>query len=338
MKRRVREVPAPGREQDGWIRLPVPLPFALRWVNAYLLPGDDGWTVVDPGLRSPEAEACWEETLRSIGLPWERIGQIVVTHHHPDHYGMAGWLQRRTGAVVRMSVVARRYALRLWGPGETFSEALTAAFAAHGLPPEHQAGVRAHLHRVRDTQVLPHPEQVEWLEPGRKLTMGGTEWELIPGEGHAPGHVSLYDRSRRVMLCGDQVLPDITPNIGWMPDADPDPLGSFLESLDRLAAYDVVMAYPGHRAPFASFGERIGQLKTHHARRLRDMAERVREAGALNAFDCCVRTFGTGIVNDPHHLRFAMAETIAHLVRLERTGTLVRETDGRGHIRFRLAD
>ncbi len=83
----------------GWLQVKVPLPYSLKWVNAYLLPeGEAGWTVIDPGLRLEETEAFWEELMRSRNLAWTSITSIVVTHHHPDHYGMAGWFQERTGA------------------------------------------------------------------------------------------------------------------------------------------------------------------------------------------------------------------------------------------------
>ncbi|CAI6082225.1 MBL fold metallo-hydrolase [Cohnella sp. JJ-181] len=376
------------RRMSGIVQLRLPLPFALKWVNAYLLRGEEGWTVVDPGLRTEESEAAWEIVMDELGIGWSDIGRIVLTHYHPDHYGLAGWLQSRTGAEVYLSETAALYAHRLWGEGETFSASLAGAFRAHGLPETLSGGVLAHLESVK-RQVLPHPARTRIIRAGDKLSFGGAEWEAVGGEGHAPGHLAFYDRDRRMMLCGDQVLPDITPNIGWMPDGDPDPLGSYLSSLARMAAIEVDTAFPGHREPFAEYGRRVAELRDHHARRLARMAELAEElairsadtsdagdaravaatvdaasagaasmdqasvgaasmdqasagaasmeasvrmnaagsAGRFQSFAMCETLFGERVLGNPHNLRFAMAETIAHLERMALSGMLIRETE-----------
>lgn len=320
--------------ESGIIQFRQPLPFALKWVNVYLLPADGGWTVVDPGLQTAEGEAAWERLARELGIAWRDIGTIVLTHHHPDHYGMAGRLQERTGAVVYMSETAGRYAQRLWGPGETFSGELADALRGHGLPAALAGGVRDHLDSVK-RQVLPHPASVRTIRAGERLAFGGAEWELIGGEGHAPGHIAFYDRARRLMLCGDQVLPDITPNIGWMPGGDPDPLGSYMASLRIMAGYEVDAAYPGHREPLRDYAVRVAETIAHHERRLRRMERLGAELAAagtdeaadvFSAYAMCVALFGERIGGNPHNLRFAMAETIAHLKRLAEAGALLRET------------
>lgn len=317
------------RHESGIIQFRLPLPFALKWVNVYLLQDEEGWTIVDPGLRTDEAEAAWERLAAELGIAWRDIGRIVLTHYHPDHYGLAGLLQERSGAEVYLSETAHRNAQRLWGEGETFSGELADALREHGLPDTLSDGVRAHLDSVK-RQVLPHPARLRLLRPGDKLAFGGADWELIGGEGHAPGHLALYDRARRLMLCGDQVLPDITPNIGWMPGGDPDPLGSYMASLRAMAAYEVDLAYPGHREPLVAYGKRVEALITHHERRLLSMAALGAELaaadadGRFSAYEMCVALFGERIVGNPHNLRFAMAETIAHLERLAEEGALER--------------
>jgi|HigsolmetaGSP12D_1036236.scaffolds.fasta_scaffold02460_2 glyoxylase-like metal-dependent hydrolase (beta-lactamase superfamily II) len=312
------------RQDNGWIRLRMPVPFSLKWVNTYLLPEDGGWTVVDPGLRTPEAEAFWEAALAASGIDWGQIVRIVLTHHHPDHYGMAGWLQRRTGAPVYLSPAAVHYAERMWGERETFSDELTEAFRLHGLPPELAERMNVYLRGTRE-QVLPAPEDAGPIRPGERLAMGGAEWEVLEGGGHAPGHLMFYDRASGRILCGDQVMPKITPNIGWTPNDDPDPLLSFMSSLRQLETLDANEAYPGHRDPFGNFTERVRELLEHHELRLRTIGEMYRESGPMSAFVCCERLFGVRLRNNPHNMRFAMAETIAHLVRLEREGALKRE-------------
>jgi glyoxylase-like metal-dependent hydrolase (beta-lactamase superfamily II) len=300
----------------GWLQLKVPVPFSLRWINSYLLPEKSGWTVIDPGLRSAETEAFWETSLREVGIAWTSIGRIVLTHHHPDHYGLAGWFQRKTGAPVYLSETGLRCAHWMWGENETSSGELLAAFAAHGMPAEREEGMKEHLRNVIG-QVLPHPEDVRPLpEPGGSFEMAGRVWTLIGGDGHAPGHRAFYEPDSRRIFCGDQVLPDITPNIGWMPGADPDPLGSYLASLRAMLPLEVETAFPGHRDPFREFRRRIGEILVHHDQRLDRMAALLGDAGPMTAYDMAGRLFRPNVMDNSHQLRFAMAETIAHLERL----------------------
>jgi glyoxylase-like metal-dependent hydrolase (beta-lactamase superfamily II) len=313
------------RLDEDWLQMKVPLPFSLKWVNAYLLPEKDGqWTIIDPGLHTPETASFWIASLAELGIEWKAIDRIVLTHHHPDHYGMAGWIQERSGSPVFMSEVALSNAHRLWGDGETFSVELTEAFERQGLAPELAPDILEHM-RSFAQKVSPQPiVSVNLIQPGDFFEMGGKRWETIGGEGHAPGHLSFYHRESGKLLCGDQVLPDISPNIGWMPGGDPDPLGSFLSSLEAMDRLKVSMAYPGHRDPFPKFAERMAELLEHHESRLLKMLELIGEH-AITPFEVCELLFGARLRSNAHQLRFALAETIAHLVHLEKRGLLIRE-------------
>lgn len=307
---------------DGWIQVKVPLPYSLKWVNAYLLPEKEGWTILDPGLRTKEAEERWSETLAELGIRRDEIVNIVLTHHHPDHYGLAGWFRERTGAPVWMSAAARRTAERMWGEGETFTGRMLEAFRTHGLPAGLADEMKDHLLGFRE-RVSPQPTEVRVLEAGGTFRMAGIEWEIIGGEGHAPGHLSFYDRQGRRLICGDQVLPDISPNIGWMPGGDSNPLASYMDSLRSMQDLDVARAYPGHRDPFERFRERLEELLAHHERRLEKIAALVGR-DSPTSFEVCEKLFGSRLRGNPHNLRFALAETIAHLLLLENRGVLER--------------
>lgn len=304
--------------ENGWLQVKVPLPYSLKWVNAYLLPEEKGWTLIDPGLHTEEIEAFWIAILSERNIGWEDIQSIVVTHHHPDHYGLTGWFQQKTGASVRMSRIALNNAIRLWGENEAFSGELTEAFLRHGLAEELKDDMQAHMSGFRD-KVSPQPFDPLIIAPGERIVMGGTEWEIYGGEGHAPGHLIFYDPVGRRLLCGDQVLPDISPNIGWMPGGDPDPLASFLSGLQELRHLDVRTVYPGHRNPFPQYRQRIDELLEHHERRLKKMLELIGDE-ERSAFEVCELLFGARLRSNTHNLRFALAETIAHLVRLENSG------------------
>lgn len=101
-------------EGDIW-QIRVPVPFPLRWVNGYLLRGEDGWTVLDPGLHNEASLAAWETAMREIGVGFGDVRQIVLTHHHPDHLGLAGWFQEKSGAPVRLSPEGEAQMKELWG-------------------------------------------------------------------------------------------------------------------------------------------------------------------------------------------------------------------------------
>lgn len=101
--------------QEGWLQVKVPVPFSLKWVNSYLIPEEQGYTLIDPGLRTDEAIQVWDKVLQHHNLEWRNVTRIILTHQHPDHYGLAGYVQERSGAPVFISRRAHDYAIRLWG-------------------------------------------------------------------------------------------------------------------------------------------------------------------------------------------------------------------------------
>ncbi|TYP71147.1 MBL fold metallo-hydrolase [Paenibacillus methanolicus] len=314
----------------GIMQVKIPLPFSLKWVNSYLVPDEGGYTLIDPGLRTEESEAAWARTMEAIGIRFADIRQIVLTHQHPDHYGLAGWFQQRTGAPVRMSRQSHAYARRLWGDDRAFNGELIGLFARHGMPEPLREAVASHLESFAE-RVSPQPE-VTYLEAGARLRMGGAEWVAIDAPGHARGQLCLYAEEAGWMICGDQVLPDITPNISVVPGEDADPLARFLDSLAELGAYEVKLAFPGHRDPFADFGGRIQAIAAHHERRLVRIEE-LAASGTQTGYAICEALFGPRIAGNAHNLRFAMAETLAHLVYLERSGRLVA-AESAGGLRY----
>ncbi|WP_435164698.1 MBL fold metallo-hydrolase [Paenibacillus glycanilyticus] len=318
----------------GWIQAKIPLPFSLKWVNSYLIPEDGGaYTVIDPGLHTDDALAAWEEVFLNHGLSMEQIKRIVLTHQHPDHYGLAGYFQERTGAPVYISARSHGYTRRLWGESSTYSEELRAHFAIHGMPDELTLDIKNNLDGfVR--QVSPQPE-VTYLKAGGTIWLGGTEWQMIDAPGHAFGQLCFYEPNKEIMICGDQVLPHITPNIAFNPGEEEDPLGCFLNSLDELLGYKVKLAFPGHREPFDDFINRIFEIKEHHKRRLSKMWDMLREPSS--AFEVCEHQFGGHLRTNPHNLRFAMSETIAHLHYLEKRGKVIR-TGTPDTVMFRTAE
>lgn len=313
------------RLEHEWLQVKVPLPFSLKWVNSYIIPEREGVTVIDPGLGTNEAKELWQEVLAEAGLKWTDIKRIVLTHQHPDHYGLAGYLQERSGAHVYMTERAHAYAQRLWGEESRFPSALRELYTRHGMPQDLMDRIERNLDGFIEL-VTPQPK-VQYIKAGQRLSLGQWFWELINAPGHAYGALCFYQPALRWMICGDQVLPHITPNISVVPGEENDPLGAFLGNLELLKNYDVSYALPGHRNPFEDFQGRIDELIGHHARRLDQMEKLLKEEPAT-AFALCETLFGTRLRENPHNLRFAMSETLAHLYYLERRGQILSRNAG----------
>lgn len=298
----------------------LPLPFALRSVNCYLLRDDAGWTIVDSGLNTPDGRAAWHVAFADLGIEPRMISQIVLTHYHPDHYGMAGWLQRQSGAQVLLAPREIASAQIYWGKPDDAPDPTIALFSAYGVPNELTEAIVYEVDRLR-SMTFPHPE-VTPLLPGTLLTMGGRAFRAIHTPGHSDGQLIFYAADEQLALVGDQVLIKISPHIGFWPDSEPDPLGRYLTSLTELRALEVTLALPGHGPLISDWSGRIDQLLAHHEERLALMRSAVGEAAS--AFQVATQVFPFGRYT-AHEKRFAVAETIAHLELLVVRGQLRKD-------------
>jgi len=312
----------------GIYQIRLPLPFELRIVQSYLLADGAGWTVVDAGLNHAPSREVWQAALDALGVGWGQIRRIVLTHAHPDHYGAAGWLQERSGAPVLLAPEEQAFALRTWAAGASSERAIQTMFHLHGLPTELAGQIAEDIQRLRRA-TWPAPAW-QTLEPGAALQIGPRSFVTVPTPGHSDGHLALYCAEQRLMLCGDTVLGKITPNISLWPDGRPNPLRDFLETLDRLAGLPVELGLPGHGPLLRDFAGRLRELRQHHGARLELIAGRAR--GGATAFAICSSVFPVDQLST-HQLRFAMAETLAHLEYLVSTGRL--ERDAGQPIRYR---
>lgn len=310
---------------DDIIQVHLPLPFALNRVNVYLLRGADGWTVVDTGLNTPQARETWDAVFAGLDIRPADISQIVLTHAHPDHYGLAGWFQQRAGEhlPVRLSAREADFARETWQQGR-MGDAFDRHLMRLGMPANLAADVAAGFVTTA-AMTRPHPARLELLPPGGELRLGRRRFNILPAPGHSDGQLIFYDPDDRLLLCGDHVLLKITPNVGLWPTSDPDPLGRFMDSLRGLAALDVRLALPGHKALITDWAGRVRELLAHHQARLEHTLAAV--AGGATVYEAALKVFDSGIFST-HEWRFAMAETLAHLDTLERQGRVRREDDG----------
>lgn len=305
---------------DDIFQVHLPLPFALNRVNCYLLRGADGWTVVDAGLNTPEGRAAWDQAFAALGITPADISQIVLTHAHPDHFGLTGWFQEQTGAPVYLSPLEAEFARVTWME-HRMMEGFDTYLMTLGMPADMAQSV-THGLTFTGEMTYPHPTRLITIEPGDDILLGKRRFQIIATPGHSDGQIIFYDPDDHLLLCGDHVLMKITPNVGLWPTSLPDPLGRFLESLRALQALEVRLALPGHKALITDWCGRLNELLAHHDDRLRHTLAAV--AGGATVYEAAQRVFNSSVFT-PHEWRFAMAETLAHLDVLEQRGQVRRE-------------
>ena len=297
----------------GIRRLTFPLPLGIRHVHCYLLPGADGWTLVDAGLGLPDAEQRWRPVLEELDAP---IARIVVTHFHPDHAGGGEDAEKITGARVLQGEHDYAQCERVWGSPD-WSQRLADYLETHGLPEpaadelRHESGTFAPFIRfARDPELLQEGDEVDG-------------WRVLELPGHADGHIGLLRDG--VLVAGDHLLGAVTPTVGLYPDSRPDPLADYQASLRRTVELAPAVAFPGHGDPVSDPAGRARELLEHHRVRLDETAA-VLSREPQTAYGVSLVLFGTNL--DATNRRFALAETLAHLERLVHEGRAARSGDG----------
>lgn len=301
---------------DGVYQLKLPVPFPLKFVSSYLIEGRDGWTIIDPGFDYPPARAAWESAAAKIGLELDRdIERIVVTHLHPDHIGLARLLQEESGAPVWMLDQEISNARRMYDPTRG-SEEFREYMIRNGMHPETANSTAG---GTKTSTKL--PESLTPIYSGDVFELGHGEARVIHTPGHSDFHFVLHDERRQLMFAGDHVLLKITPNIGRWTNTDPEPLERYLSSLKSLKGLSVNLVLPGHGPLFHDLDGRIDELVQHHEERLSVMHSAFNGQPAT-AFEIASRVFADDLTD--HQLRFALAETVAHLEYLNRVGCAER--------------
>lgn len=297
------------------------LPTRPGHVHAYLLPGEEGWIVVDTGVGLPDAKETWATELERAG---GRVAAVFVTHFHPDHVGAAADLHELTGAPVYQGVLDYAQCELVWG-NPAWSERLLDWFTVHGAP----AGVTDEL--VGQSAVyrpfIRYQRDPLLLQAGERLD----GWELVAAPGHADGQLCLLGSG--VLIAADHLLAPITPTVGLWPASRPDPLEDYLAALDRTIELAPRIALPGHGDPIADPAGRARELKEHHRRRLEETAAAVGEA-PRSAYELSFTLFGADL--NPAGRRFAIAETLSHVERLVHEGA-ARRHEGGGTVTYTAA-
>jgi len=320
------DAPEPGAAievAEGVLWLRVPLPMRLDHVNVYALDDGDGWTIVDTGMDAPGCRAAWDAALAGV-LASRPVRRVLVTHHHPDHIGLAGWMRTALGSEIWTTRTAWLFARMLQLDVQELPQPEAIAFWI-------DAGMDPRLIALRRTErpynffdvTAPLPLGFRCVTEGEVLRAGGRDWIVRLGAGHAPDHVTLWSRDCNLVIGGDQLLPRISPNLGVYPtEPMADPVGDWLDASRRLAAHarPEHLVLPGHKLPFTGLPLRLRQMIENHVGALARLeAHLVRPQAAA---ECFVPLFGREIAESEYGL--ALAEAVAHVNHLWLRGRLRR--------------
>jgi glyoxylase-like metal-dependent hydrolase (beta-lactamase superfamily II) len=320
------EPPAPGKSvpiADGvrWAR--IPLPMDLNHINVWLLDVADGTVVVDTGMAAAMGKEAWESIERDL-FAAHPLQAVFVTHIHPDHIGLAAWLQERHSVPVLMSRRTHEFARAMISGAGHFAAA-ESFFRRHGLSDPAQILPMFKPERfVRMTSGVPDvrryvadEEIVDWG--------AGQRWRALETNGHAEGHLCLSSLSQPVLISGDQVLPTISSNISFnFRNVDVNPLGSYLSSLRRLRRLPAeTLVLPSHGIPFRGLHQRADDLLEHHEEQLAMLVEACEQP--KTATDLLPRLFRRELKG--MHLFLALGEALAHLEYLVHEGRVDRVDD-----------
>jgi glyoxylase-like metal-dependent hydrolase (beta-lactamase superfamily II) len=342
-------LPPPGRSLEivpgvRWVR--IGMPFALDHINLWLIRDrldgpdgpQDGWTVVDTCSWSPEAMAQWEQVFAEEleGLP---VLRVIVTHHHPDHVGLADWMCRRWcrpghETLLWMNPLEHQHAaLAIRGHSVFAGDEAARFYAQHGLTdPDALAELRARVDYY-PTHVPALPRGFQRLSGGMSLRIGSHEWLCLTGYGHSPEHIALHCPALGLLISGDMVLPKFVAFIGVVdmePEADPfTQYEQSLEELRQLPADTLVL--PSHGTPFFGLHTRIEQMESRHQRRLQEAFE-VCQTGPQSAHDVMRQLMKPP--RDMDQTLSSMSEALAYLHQLRARGAVRRRLGKDGIWRF----
>jgi glyoxylase-like metal-dependent hydrolase (beta-lactamase superfamily II) len=301
-------------------------------VNCYLLT-ESPVTIVDPGTLTAASLKGLRALLAGAGCAFDDIEQVVVTHAHPDHFGAAAWVARRSGGVIlagRDEVAAIR--------GEAGSRLQPELMASLGVPSALVSQVGAAWGAVRVVEWAEEAEvEVVPVDDGDTIRAGGRSLTAHVTPGHASGHLSLWSEDAQLLMSGDHLLGRIVP----LPALEPAPAGGghrrslreYLSSLDRFVSLDPAVVLPGHGSAFTGVDVLARRLAVHHEDRCASVRGVVAELGRPTPYEVAQRLLWQA---DGSRLVQGVAEAVGHLDLLEDEGDVVVDAE-EGQLRYRVA-
>jgi len=318
----------------GIWKITLPIPFPLRTVNVYAVVGNDGWALVDAGIGVPDARAAFWEGLQRAELTIDTLRAIVLSHGHPDHIGLSGELQERSGAEVYMHPIDEASMHFLWdGTLPDSFQHVSKFFLQHGMPPGERWFSLIGSAQIRSIIRVPPHEAITAVEDGEHIDLAGERYRVIWTPGHSDGHICLLREHDSVFFAADHVLPRITPNIGIYSEYNrTNPLGDYLHSLEKVSRLPASIVLPGHGEPFTDLAKRSAEIIQHHVEREMQIMNLLDER-PQHAYSVAQQIFGDRWKSNEAR-RMALAETLSHLEYLRINGQVERQQNSDGLILY----
>lgn len=302
----------------GIYRLQLPIPYApLKYVNVYLVRGENGVLLVDTGWNTDEAFDSLKQQLAENSINLEDIAQIVITHFHPDHYGLAGKLRQLSQAKIALHHLEKDFIESRYINMDELLRQMEQWLHINGVPPNELYQLQTASLGMAKFVVPAAPDIT--LRGGETISSGFFSFKVLWTPGHSSGHISLYEPNQKILISGDHILPTITPHVGLHPQSGSDPLGDYLNSLNVLKQLEVNLILPGHEHPFTGLEPRIEELIQHHQQRnaeilkiLNTMPKTAYQIATEMTWMSDIRGVGWQDLA-PWDKRLAVMETLAHL-------------------------
>jgi glyoxylase-like metal-dependent hydrolase (beta-lactamase superfamily II) len=299
---------------------------SLRYVFVYAFETDAGPYIVDAGWNTNDAFAALSDGLRQAGADIADVRGVLVTHIHPDHYGLAGRVRDASGGWVALHPADAALIVDRYEDPEDLLRRVGAMLRRMGAPTEELASLQNASMPLRPLVDAVKPDRL--FEDGDHPDVPGWELTALWTPGHSPGHLCFWEAGHRLMLSGDHVLPRITPNIPFHPQAGANPLGDYLRSLERIGGYDADEVLPAHEHRFVGLRGRVAELAAHHDQRFAEVIAAIKR-GVTTAWAIAeqMRWSRSWERIDGFMRRAAVGEAMSHLRALEARG-VVRERLG----------
>ncbi len=324
--------------RPGLWSIPVPIPDnPLRYVLVYAFElAGGGVALVDAGWNTDEAWAALSAGLSTAGGSMADVHAVLVTHIHPDHYGLAGRVREASGAWIGLHPEDAVMLESRYGDTDQLVASMFRLLSDSGVPEDKLPDLALASMALKSLVTMAVPDVL--FEDGREVGLPGWSLRTVWTPGHSPGHVCFYDEVNRLLVSGDHVLPRITPNISVHSQQFANPLGDFLESLVKVRDLGTDEVLPAHEYRFADLAGRVDQVIAHHADRLDEIEQVLAVAPGSTAWEITLRLHWSRPWDEiqPFMQRQANGETLAHCVLLELQDRIRRR--GREPARFFLPE